>query len=212
MGHRRIFVKIGDRFGRLVVVGYAPPRANAYDRRVHARCSCKGRITVSVYSLTSGNTASCGCLKRETTARLSTKHGSAGRGRKTPEYRAWVQLRSRCNNPHVSNYHNYGGRGIKVCRRWATFDNFLADMGSKPTPKHSVERRNNNRGYSPSNCYWGTRADQSRNRRGVKLTVAKARAVRAAKAAGEHYRSIAKRFKIAPATVWPVARSQTWKE
>lgn len=84
----------------------------------------------------------------------------------TPEYRSWQMMKNRCNNPKTRDYPYYGGRGITVCRRWAAdFTAFLADMGRRPSPEHTLERRNTNRGYSPSNCYWATREAQSRNRR-----------------------------------------------
>jgi len=73
-------------------------------------------------------------------------------------------MRNRCNNPNNISYPYYGGRGIKVCRRWDKFKNFLADMGQPPSSKHTIERRNNDGNYTPSNCYWATRLVQSRNR------------------------------------------------
>ncbi len=82
---------------------------------------------------------------------------------RTPEYHTWMQMRDRCNNPNNNHYYRYGSRGIKVCRRWDNFKLFLADMGLKPTPDHSIERKNNDKGYSPSNCVWATSGEQARN-------------------------------------------------
>jgi hypothetical protein len=76
-------------------------------------------------------------------------------------------MRRRCNNPDHADYHRYGARGITVCERWNSFDNFIADMGPKPTKDHSIERVENDKGYSPDNCIWGTKLEQGRNRRGV---------------------------------------------
>jgi len=85
-----------------------------------------------------------------------------------PLYQTWTDMRSRCHDINNKAYHNYGGRGIKVCKRWDSFGNFLADMGDKPTTGHSIDRVNNNKGYSPSNCRWATRTEQNRNRRAPK--------------------------------------------
>jgi hypothetical protein len=88
---------------------------------------------------------------------------------KTDEHRAWRGLRNRCMNPRNKDYADYGGRGLTVDPRWDDFLVFLADMGLRPTPKHSVERRDNSKGYSPENCYWGTRAEQGANKRNNRM-------------------------------------------
>ncbi|NOV25919.1 hypothetical protein E5S69_20670 [Cupriavidus necator] len=84
----------------------------------------------------------------------------------TPEYRAWQTMRLRCCNPDNAAYADYGGRGITVCDRWLDSpENFLADMGQKPSPKHELDRIDNDKGYSPGNCRWATRKVNDRNRR-----------------------------------------------
>ena len=83
---------------------------------------------------------------------------------KTPEYRAWRSMKQRCYNPENKFFYRYGGRGIKVCKRWHKSENFLADMGKKPAPNLSLERINNNKGYSPANCKWATQKEQIANR------------------------------------------------
>lgn len=88
-------------------------------------------------------------------------HGRYG----TPEYRAWDAMKQRCTNPRARGYDGYGGRGIAVCDRWTySFENFYADMGDRPTPEHSLDRIDNERGYEPDNCRWATRSEQQRNR------------------------------------------------
>jgi hypothetical protein len=84
-----------------------------------------------------------------------TKHGGRPRGRKSPEYTVWCEMRRRCNNPTRHNYKYYGGRGIRVCKRWDSFERFLRDLGPRP-PGGTLERSNVNGNYSPKNCYWET--------------------------------------------------------
>ena len=85
--------------------------------------------------------------------------------RKAPEYAVWQNMKHRCLNPNGLDYKNYGGRGIQICEKWLEFKGFIADMGIKPTAKHSIERLDNNAGYHPSNCVWGTPGQQARNKR-----------------------------------------------
>jgi hypothetical protein len=88
---------------------------------------------------------------------------------KSVEYRIWAGIKQRCLNPKGTAYHDYGGRGIRVCERWASsFENFYADMGARPTPRHSIERKNVNGDYRPDNCFWATPDVQARNKRGWK--------------------------------------------
>jgi len=95
---------------------------------------------------------------------FKTTHGMSG----TPEYRAWLHMKDRCFNPNSKDYPNWGGRGITVCDRWLNLENFLADMGSRPNLKHSLDRIDNNDDYSPDNCKWSTKAEQGNNKRNNK--------------------------------------------
>jgi hypothetical protein len=92
-------------------------------------------------------------------------HGHARHGRVTPEYNAWVKMWQRCTNPRDRKYPLYGGRGLTVCKRWQSYKCFLADVGPRPSPKYSLGRKNNARGYTPSNVRWETATEQNGNRR-----------------------------------------------
>ena len=96
---------------------------------------------------------------------MNKTHGMSG----TPEYQAWIDMKHRCFNPNNKQYLYYGGRGIAVCDLWLNLDNFLADMGTKPSPKHSLDRIDNNGDYSPKNCKWSTRVEQNNNQRTNRL-------------------------------------------
>lgn len=103
---------------------------------------------------------SCGCIHS------GFKHGAAARGLELKEYGVHRAMLQRCYNPNANGYEDYGGRGITVCERWReSFENFFADMGARPSDKHSLDRVDNSRGYEPDNCRWTTRHTQSRNHR-----------------------------------------------
>lgn len=100
--------------------------------------------------------------RSEDTGQYVATHGAFG----TPEYIAWSHMRARCLNPNHRQYKDYGGRGIAICEPWEAFEAFLADMGKRPTAGHSLDRRENDKGYSPENCRWATKQEQNRNHRG----------------------------------------------
>ncbi len=198
----------GSQFGRWVVIS---PVLGPGRSRVHAECQCVDKTprVVSVSNLRTGATLSCGCLQREAWQAIVTKHGRAG---KEPEYAVWKTMWIRCTNPNDRGYKNYGGRGITICARWRDYANFIGDMGKRPSPKHSINRIDNALGYGPDNCEWATRTDQNRNRRGVKLTMAKAREIRQAASTGELHRVIAARYNIDRQDVSHIATNRSWRE
>lgn len=153
---------IGQRYSRLRVVSITRTHGNIY---AVCQCDCGKTTKARPYDLSSGRQKSCGCLRSETTSKLRTKHALAD----TPIYRVWQSMLDRCRRKKCRHYKNYGGRGIRVCKRWLKFENFFADMGVRPSPLHTLERKNNNLGYSKSNCAWVTRKENVRNRRVTKL-------------------------------------------
>ncbi len=159
----RLVLPIGSRFGLLTVVrGLSPRRQRT---RWRCRCDCGSLVDVQGSHLTSGHTQSCGCQKAKDFGNRNRKHGQSG-DEASPEYISWKVLRSRCNNPNNPSWHRYGGRGVRVCKRWDDFKNFLADMGRQPSPKHSIDRYPNRDGdYKPSNCRWATPKQQANNTR-----------------------------------------------
>lgn len=164
-----IIARVGHTFGRWLVLRYSHSekiKRITYDYWL-CRCSCGTERPVAAPSLIAGKSRSCGCLQKETAATLLTTHGTFQSGqKKTSEYIAWQHMLGRCLNPTIPEYRNYGARGISICVRWrSSFKHFLDDMGLKPSPKHSLERINNNGNYEPANCKWDTRHNQQRNKR-----------------------------------------------
>ncbi len=155
----------GQRFGRLVAIA---PAGQARRGRAlwECRCDCGSMARVDISLLRNKHTRSCGCLHRERAEQLNLSHGQARVGKKLPVYNCWVAMHARCRNPHDPDY---GGRGIRVCERWTSYEAFLADMGERPSPRHSIDRANTNGDYSPENCHWATKTTQSRNRRNTIL-------------------------------------------
>ena len=146
----------GRRFGRWMALGLSSRRQNLRTLW-HCRCDCGSEREVLSVHLKRGKSVSCGCYGAEVTSALKRTHGQSGK-KQTPEYKAWCQLINRCENPNGPDYRIYGARGISVCERWRnSFQNFLADMGARPTPRHSVDRRNGDGNYEPGNCCWATK-------------------------------------------------------
>lgn len=150
---------VGQVFTRLTVVSYAGTYKHG-GALWNVRCDCGSEKQVAAMHLMSGHAKSCGCLQTE----VATIHGMTN----TTTFRAWSSMLNRCRNPNNQAYPRYGGRGITVCERWNSFENFYADMGEQPKGL-SLERRDNDQGYGPDNCCWATRIEQNNNKRTNRL-------------------------------------------
>lgn len=161
--NNRLIDIVGNKYAHLFVIGLAPNSRTGKPRWL-CKCDCGSIKSYYGSNLKSGKTNTCStkCIFSP-----NRKHGMS----KTPEFRSWASMMGRCYRIGTNQYHNYGGRGIKVCGRWLEFVNFFEDMGRKPTIKHQIDRIDSNKNYEPTNCKWSTVKEQSNNRRTNKIVV-----------------------------------------
>lgn len=193
---------LGQKFGRLIVLSEAPSRGRHYYWA--CACECGRQTTVCTTHLRSGKIDNCSCKKSE---RISVKIRTHGQSH-SPEFNSWASMWDRCTNKNNKSYSRYGSRGISVCERWDSFENFLADLGKRPSIKHSLNRLKNDGNYEPGNCTWSTKKEQANNRRSSLYLVfggSKKTASEWADSLGMSYQTLQSRLQRG----WPIDRALT---
>lgn len=151
---------LNQKFGRLLVVSDCQ-RIKANRPRYVCQCDCGNFVQVDHYHLKDGHTTSCGCAKLDRLVAMNKTHGQS----KSPTYKAWCEARGRCRNVKHKHFRHYGGRGILFSEKWDRFEDFLRDLGERPSQRHSLDRIDVNGNYEPGNCRWATAAEQQNNKR-----------------------------------------------
>lgn len=150
-----------NKFGRLLVIERVWA-GNSGQALWKCSCDCGKETNILGDNLRRGKQISCGCYLAE----RRTTHGATVGGKRSLEYQSWSEMRRRCSDTKTDYYEDYGGRGIAVCERWVhSFENFLEDMGKRPSRRHSIDRIYNDGDYEPSNCRWSTGSEQMMNQR-----------------------------------------------
>lgn len=165
-GQNRRTLPVGFRLNMLVVLADAGVDKSG-SSIARCRCDCGNEKIITQRELSRGRIKSCGCFRKKRAEGLNLEHGEARKGKHSAEYKTWEGMIKRCTQPDTNGYERYGGRGIKVCARWLkSFEAFLADVGRKPSSRHSIDRFPDvNGNYQPGNVRWATASQQARNQR-----------------------------------------------
>lgn len=208
---RRVQNIAGQSFNMLTAVEFM--HASGGHAHWRFRCRCGTEKAIRAAHVKSGQIKSCGCSASDLMSAAKVTHGHWIGDQASPEWSAWSLARNRCRNPDANAYAEYGGRGIMMCSRWADgeagksgFECFLADMGLRPSPHHTLDRRENDKGYEPGNCRWVTMKEQGRNRRNNRLITYRGETMCVSEAA-ERYGIPYFRLINRIARGWPVERA-----
>lgn len=166
----------GEKFNMLTVYSPTGEKHKTKGLYYFCKCECGGSVVAHYVSITQNIRKSCGCLWEQARDTHNQKYKDQGRTHglsNHPLYATHKMMINRCTNPKANDYHHYGARGIDVCQEWLLpngegFNNFILDMGERPSPKHSVDRIDNSKGYSKSNCRWASKSLQQINKKRVK--------------------------------------------
>lgn len=195
----------GTRFERILVLGPSE-KTNRVGALWECQCECGTRFIAESYKLRTGHTTSCGCHRRKALLKSRTIHGRAN---KSHTYRTWKEMRQRCMNPKSDKFHWYGGRGITICERWMEYQNFLSDMGERPTGM-TLDRIDNDGPYSPENCRWATHIEQTRKQKKNVLSEELANQMRADRAAGMTFKQLGEKYGVSDTTAHRCCMRRTW--
>lgn len=160
MAKRKYFLVVGKIYGRLRFIGDSPKKQGGRLAGIF-QCICGAEKVIALDSVAKGLSTSCGCYQSERVTETRTVHGMS----RKRLYKIWLNMRSRCDNPNATNYHRYGGRGIRYSDLFRTFDGFLANIPEGYTDSLELDRIDNDRNYEPGNLRWATRRMQSNNTR-----------------------------------------------
>lgn len=199
--------EIGNIHGRLTVVSLSDQKEKNGGVKWICLCECGKKTHVTGSKLRKGHTTSCGCFGHEQRIKSRMTHGESN----SLEMKSWKSMLARCYNPSANGYKNYGGKGIVVCDRWReSIENFIEDMGRRPSIKYTLDRIDSSKGYCKENCRWATPAVQQRNKSSTKLTESIVATCREKYKNGVSVRSLSKKYAIAAPTLYDAIRRLTW--